>query len=75
MKIICAVIGHKYFVSQRFGRSERKVGCSRCNRAWAMHDDVRAFLPWDSDFDELYGLTTQSVVASQSSTPLNSESL
>lgn len=54
-KLICRLIGHRYFVVKRFSIDCRKVGCSRCLKSWAMNDSVKAFLPWDSDFDALHG--------------------
>jgi hypothetical protein len=53
-RISCAVLGHRYVVERKLSCQSRKVGCTRCNRAWAMNDDVRAFLPWDDDFEKLY---------------------
>ena len=51
--LACKLTGHRYGVAREFGRS-RKVTCSRCGAAWAMHDDTRSFLPWDDDFEQLY---------------------
>lgn len=53
-RIICALLGHRYVVERMFGPYTRKVGCTRCNRKWVMHDHVQAFLPWDQEFEELY---------------------
>ena len=53
-QLLCALFRHRYVIEKRFSTSTRKIGCTRCDKKWAMNDDVRAFLPWDSDFDELY---------------------
>ena len=53
-RIICAIFGHEYMVEKRFNEATRKVGCTRCNRKWGMNDNVRAFIPWDSELEELY---------------------
>ena len=53
-KILCAVFGHRYVVERVLNAGARKVGCTRCNRKWAMHDRTRSFVPWDGEFEELY---------------------
>lgn len=53
-KVVCALRGHKYVIERVFGPYTRKVGCTRCDRKWAMNDDVKAFLPWDDDFERFY---------------------
>jgi hypothetical protein len=53
-RIMCALFGHKYVVEKRLSSTSRKVGCTICNKKWAMNDDVRAFVPWDYDFEKLY---------------------
>jgi hypothetical protein len=50
----CWLFGHSYYVARRFSKEERLVVCMSCGRLWAMHDGVKAFLPWDSDFEKLY---------------------
>lgn len=52
-RLLCAVIGHRYFVAEHISPVCRKVGCRRCGRAWGMHDTVRAFVPWDGDLQAL----------------------
>lgn len=52
-KLLCAVFGHKYVVEMVFSPTYRKVGCTRCNKKWAMNDRVKSLLPWDGDFEEL----------------------
>jgi hypothetical protein len=51
-KLLCLLLGHRYFVIERFSSTTRKVGCHRCGQAWGMHDDMRAFLPWDAELEE-----------------------
>ena len=53
-RCICAVIGHRYVVERVLNYGARKVGCTRCNCHWAMHDGTRSFVPWDGEFEELY---------------------
>ncbi len=52
--LVCILTDHRYVVLKELSLWSRKVGCTRCNREWAMNDDVRAFLPWDADFERLY---------------------
>ncbi len=54
-RLLCAVLGHRYVVERVLNDRARKVGCTRCSCKWAMHDPTRVFVPWDSDFEELYG--------------------
>ena len=54
-RLMCAIFGHRYIVAQVLNPGARKVGCTRCLRNWAMHDETRSFVPWDSDFERLYG--------------------
>lgn len=53
-RIICAVFGHKYVVERVLNAGARKVGCTRCNKHWAMHDGTRSFVEWDEEFEEFY---------------------
>jgi hypothetical protein len=59
-RILCALFRHRYIVEKRLSESCRKIGCTRCNKKWAMNDEVRAFLPWDSDFENLYKVIKES---------------
>ena len=54
-RILCAIFGHRYVVERVLNDRARKVGCTRCDRKWAMHDPTQTFEPWDSEFEELYG--------------------
>lgn len=51
---LCAIVGHRYMVWQNFGPQQRRVTCRRCAGDWAMHDGVRAFVPWDGEFAAMY---------------------
>ncbi|MCD6674861.1 MAG: DUF1660 family phage protein [Burkholderiaceae bacterium] len=53
-RLVCALFGHRYVVQRVLNRRTRKVGCTRCGRAWAMHDPTRSLLPWDSEFEAMY---------------------
>lgn len=45
-------------VMQEFGRT-RKLRCDRCGKYFAMNDELQAVLPWDDEFEELYGTVLQ----------------
>ena len=53
-RLLCAVLGHRFVVERQLNPRTRKVGCTRCQRKWAMHDPTRTFVPWDSEFESLY---------------------
>ncbi len=53
-RLLCALFGHRYVVLRVFNPGARQVGCTRCNRVWAMHDETRSFVPWDGDFEAMY---------------------
>ena len=53
-KLICFIFGHKYWVIREYSPTVRKVGCKRCFGEWGMNDSVKAFVPWDSELEELY---------------------
>ena len=51
---VCLTMPWHHFVSRkRLSRQSEQITCS-CGRKYAMNHDVRAFLPWDEDFDQLY---------------------
>lgn len=52
-RILCAMLGHRYVVEIEFGTS-RKVGCTRCDKRWGMHDATRSFIPWNGELEEMY---------------------
>lgn len=54
MNIACLLFGHKYFVIKEYSKTTRKVGCRRCKKLWGMNDRVKAFIPWDSELEELH---------------------
>lgn len=53
-RLFCAVLGHRYVVERVLNHGARKVGCTRCNSHWAMHDGTRSFVRWDGEFEEFY---------------------
>ena len=53
-RLLCALLGHRYVVERVLNAGARKVGCTRCNRQWAMHDATHAFVPWDGELESLY---------------------
>ena len=53
-RLLCAVLGHRFVVERQLNPRARKVGCTRCQRKWAMHDPTQTYLPSESEFEELY---------------------
>ena len=53
-KILCFIFGHRYFVIKKFSYTVRKVGCSRCGNKWGMNDEVKVFIEWDWELEELH---------------------
>lgn len=53
-RLLCAVFGHRFVIERVLSPRARKVGCTRCYRAWAMHDPTRTFTPWNAEFEEFY---------------------
>jgi hypothetical protein len=53
-RIVCLLLGHKYLVLRVFNPSARQIGCTRCNRKWAMHDGTRSLVLWDGEFESMY---------------------
>lgn len=53
-KALCLILKHRFRVVQEFGRESRRIKCERCGGDWAMNDYVRAFVPWDGNFEQLY---------------------
>jgi hypothetical protein len=45
---------HDYFLIKILSDTTRKIGCHYCKRVFAMNDDARCVLPWDSDFEMFY---------------------
>jgi hypothetical protein len=52
--LICWMRGHEYAIWQAFTPRSRRVYCERCQKDWGMNDDVRAFIPWDSEIEQMY---------------------
>jgi hypothetical protein len=53
-RLMCVLFGHKYVVLKPLSYTSRKVGCTRCHRAWGMNDSVKAFIPWNDELEEMY---------------------
>lgn len=55
-KFMCRIGMHKRLhVIQSFG-SGKHVGCPDCLKEWAMHDGMEVIVPWDHDFEVMYGV-------------------
>ncbi|MEK6881361.1 MAG: hypothetical protein AABY22_17190 [Nanoarchaeota archaeon] len=54
-RIFCFFNHHEYFIIRRFeGFASAKVGCKNCHKVWAMSDEVKAFVPWSLEFQDMY---------------------
>lgn len=53
-KILCFLLGHKYFLIRELTEQSRQIGCWRCKCKFGMNDDVRAVIPWDSELENMY---------------------
>jgi hypothetical protein len=51
---ICFFVGHKYKLAQELSPQARRVCCTRCHKSFAMSDNVKTIVPWDSDFHKMY---------------------
>ncbi len=49
LRVVCLFFGHKYVLTQNLSKQSRRVACTRCRQMFAMNDDVRAVVPWDSN--------------------------
>ena len=56
-KIKCKISGHKLSVKDisNTGNVE-KTYCSRCERFYGMNHDVKAFLKWDNELEQMFVL-------------------
>ncbi|NIR16046.1 MAG: hypothetical protein GWN86_19835 [Desulfobacterales bacterium] len=52
--LICFILGHKYRLAQKLTPQNRRVGCIRCHKSFAMSDDVQTVVTWDADFHRMY---------------------
>lgn len=52
-KVLCFFGRHNYLTTQPFGAS-RRVACTRCNRMFAIHDELKITVQWDADFHRMY---------------------
>lgn len=53
-KLWCWIVGHEFYVLQKFSHSSRRICCDRCGGDWGMNDDVQALIPWSSDLESIY---------------------
>ena len=55
-KIICFLFGHKLEVVKGYDTHSgcRKLYCLRCKRYYGINDNVRLFIPWDFELEDLY---------------------
>jgi hypothetical protein len=60
-RIKCAIGKHAYYEIKKYSISTRKVGCRHCEKTWAMNDDIRAFVPWGKEFDDMYDLINKTI--------------
>lgn len=51
-KLLCLILGHRYFLIERYSSTTRKVGCHRCGTAWGMSDTAQALVEWDGELEE-----------------------
>ena len=58
-RLLCALFGHKYVVQMVFSATSRKLGRTRCNREWGMHDPTRSLVEWDGELEDLYKVLGQ----------------
>ena len=51
---LCRLLGrHDFFRVHRYSKDISKVGCRRCWRFWGMHGGVEAFVPWDTELQDI----------------------
>jgi hypothetical protein len=53
-RIGCLLGLHRYVRPERLSSVTMKIHCETCNRAFAVHMELRSVLPWDSEFEALY---------------------
>lgn len=53
-RLWCFLVGHRYEVWQELTGHSRRVICDHCHGDWGMNDDVRSFIPWSGDMEEMY---------------------
>lgn len=56
MSLFCRLFGCKRFrvVRTYKGYGAQRVACTHCGRHYIMHHPARSFLPWDSEFADMY---------------------
>lgn len=53
-ELLCLLTGHKYRVAQELTDHSRRLGCTRCGKAFAMSDDVQCVNHWDAAYHRMY---------------------
>lgn len=53
-RIICLILGHKYYRVRKLAYMSELVGCNRCGKFYGMNHDVRAILPFDQEMCDMY---------------------
>ena len=56
MSLFCRLFGCKRFRVIRTYKlhGAQRVACTHCGRNYVMHSPTRTFLPWDSEFADMY---------------------
>lgn len=53
-KFMCSIGRHKSLDEiNKFGAASQ-AGCPHCGRMFAIHDGLRAVVPWDNEFADMY---------------------
>lgn len=55
-RLLCKLVFHRLVVVKKFPTpaGSKKLCCLRCGRFFGMCDSVRAFVPWDSELENMY---------------------
>ncbi|GAA4108536.1 hypothetical protein ACFFTN_01150 [Aminobacter aganoensis] len=53
-RVLCRIGHHRQLDIIQTFRAAQHVGCPDCRRRYAIHHGLRTFVPWDSDFADLY---------------------
>lgn len=55
-RIKCFFGKHSFYIIEKMSINTDKIGCCNCGKQFAMNHDVKAIVPWDSDFDHAYAI-------------------
>lgn len=53
-RLHCWLTNHRLEVWQVFTPWSRRVICTRCGGDWGMNDEVRSFIPWNGELEDVY---------------------